>query len=227
MLSSVGILVLSAALLMFYLQAHCERILQREFEGEFLNAVANANGLGFPSVRKALEEPDVPVDYPHLLMRLRCDFLALTWLLKNACNMRWRFSYQERLLRMYFCAVYWVALGVGHGPGFVQRAALLKLTSILEFLANVAGERRPRRVEPDVVVEENGTVFLVYPLSDAAREWLDMNTFKTARRLGDIQFVDARHLCALVEAMLDSDLWVVWSSGFSTPRKIRQETEGS
>ena len=61
---------------MFYLQAHCQRILLRQFDGEVFLAVVNANRLGFPFVRKALEEFDVPVDYERFRMRLKCDFLA-------------------------------------------------------------------------------------------------------------------------------------------------------
>lgn len=156
-------------------------------------------------------------------MRLYCDFLALTYLLKNACNLPLGFSYEERLLKMYFSAN-WVALSVAHGLGLMERAAVLKLTSILEYFANVLGERRAWKMESDIMVEDNGTVFLVYPLSDAARGWFEMNMFKNARTLGDIQFIEPRRLCASVEAMLDSNLWVVWSSGFSIVGNTGQET---
>ena len=75
----------------------------------------------------------------------------------------------------------------------------------------------------DVMVEDNGTVFLVYPLSDAARDWFDMNTLRNTQTLGDIQFVEPRHLYDLVEAMLHSDLRVAWSSGSLVPRNIRRK----
>ena len=42
----------------------------------------------------------------------------------------------------------------------------------------------------DVMVEDNDTVFLAYPLSDAAREWFDMNMSRNTQRLGNIQFVE-------------------------------------
>jgi hypothetical protein len=228
MLFAVGLLIVSAVLLMLYSQADCERILRREFDHEFFRAVVNASGLGFPSVRKALEECDVTVEYPRLRMRLYCDFLALTYLLKNACNLSLGFSYEERLLKMYFYAN-WVALSVPLRLSLIERAAALKLTSILEYFANVLGERQAWKMESDIMVEDSGTVFLVYPLSDAAREWLEMNPFKNSRRLGDIQFIEPRRLCASVEAMLNSNLWVVWSSGFSivgnTGRKTRERAK--
>lgn len=140
MFISVVILIVAAALLMFYLQATCQKILRRQFGHEFFHAVVNANRLEFPFVREALEEFDVPVDYPRFRMQLKCDFLALTYLLKHACNTQRRFSHQERLLAMYFRAVF-LMLIIAHTLGLNERATVLKLTSILEYFANVLGER--------------------------------------------------------------------------------------
>jgi hypothetical protein len=84
------ILIISAALFIFYLQTTCQRILRREFDREFFLPVVNANRLEFPFVRKALEDFDVPVDYGRFGMQLCCDSLALTYLLKNVCNARRR-----------------------------------------------------------------------------------------------------------------------------------------
>ncbi len=46
---------------------------------------------------------------------------------------------RERLLRGYFFAVFLV-LWIKHRMGLSERAAVLKLTSILEYFANVLGE---------------------------------------------------------------------------------------
>jgi len=207
---TIVILIIFTALLMFYVERTCEKILLRQFGHELFLAVVNANRLGFPFLRKALKEFDVPVDYLRVRMQLKCDFIALTYLLQYACNPRRRFSYEERLLAMYFRAVFLVLI-TSHALGLSEKAAALKLASILEYFANVLSERRAWKAEIDVMVEDNSTVFLVYPLSDAAREWFDMNMSRNTRRLGDIQFVEPRHLYDLVEAMLDSGLWVVWS----------------
>jgi len=137
---AIMIIIVSIALLFFYLQAICQRILRREFGHEFFHSVVNANRLEFPFVRKALEEFNVPVDYERFRMQLKCDFLALTYLLKNACNAKRRFSKEERLLRMYFRVVFSV-LWIRHRMGLSERAAVLKLTSILQYFANVLGER--------------------------------------------------------------------------------------
>src|SRR6516162_11705373 len=105
MASAVLILVLSAALFLFYLQAACERILRRRFEGQPSHPVVDANRLEFPFVQKALEEFNVAVDYPRFRMQLKCDYLALTYLLKNAGNAKGRLSKEERFLTWYFNAV--------------------------------------------------------------------------------------------------------------------------
>ena len=219
MLFSIVLLIVAFAFLMFYFQATCDKILLRAFEGEFFHGVANANRLSFSFVRKALEEFDVPGDYWRFRMQLKCDFLALNYLLKNA---KQRFSKEEMLLRMYFEAVLF-ALWIRHQLGLSEKAAVLKLTSILEYFANVLGERRSWKAEIDVMVEDNGTVFLVYPLSDAARDWFDMNMLRNTQRLGDIQFVEPRHLNDLVAAILDSGLTVVWSSYSLTLRNSRRK----
>ena len=80
------IFIVSVALLMFYLQVHCERILRRRLNRQFFHSVVEANRLGFPFVRKALEEFNVPVDYSRFRIQLKCDFLVLTYLLKHVCT---------------------------------------------------------------------------------------------------------------------------------------------
>jgi hypothetical protein len=76
-------------------------------------------------------------------MQLYCDFLALTFLLKNACNERGRLSNAERLLWIYFLAVF-LLLIIAHTLRFNERAVILKLTAILKYFANVVGERLNR-----------------------------------------------------------------------------------
>jgi hypothetical protein len=134
------ILILSAGLFFFYLQAVCQKILRRQFAQEYFQAIVNANRLEFPSVRKALEDFGAPVEYPRLMLTLKCDFLALTYLLKNAANVNQRYSYEERLLILYFKLVF-VSLITRHWLRLRETAAALKLTVILQYFANVVGER--------------------------------------------------------------------------------------
>jgi hypothetical protein len=134
------ILIVSAGLFLFYFQATCQRILRRKFEQEYFQSIVNANRLEFPSVRKALEEFDAPVDYSRYRMTLKCDFLALTYLLKHAANAQQRFTSEERLLMIYFRAVYFFMVA-RHALQLREKSAVMDLTAILQYFANVIGER--------------------------------------------------------------------------------------
>lgn len=134
------ILIVSTALFFFYLQVTCQKILRRRFDREYFQAIVNANRLEFPAVRKALEEFDAPLDYPRVRLTLKCDYLALTYLLKNAANVHQRLTNEELLLIVYFRALFF-SLVVRHLVKFREKRAVLKLTSVLQYFANVVGQR--------------------------------------------------------------------------------------
>ncbi|HEV3275983.1 MAG TPA: hypothetical protein VG860_04130 [Terriglobia bacterium] len=140
---SVTILVISASLFLFYLQAACERILRRPFEDPLPDPIVDANRLEFPFIRRALEEYDAPVDYARFRVQLMCDYLALIYLLRNAANHHRRLSGEERTLAVYFRALSGL-LALCHLSGLTERPLLLKMTSVLEYFANVLGERIKR-----------------------------------------------------------------------------------
>ena len=134
------ILILSMGLFFFYVQVVCQKILRRHFAQSFWRVIAHANGFEFPSVRKALEGFGVPVQYPRLMQILKFDFLALTYLVKIAGNVNQRYTYEQRLLILYFKLVL-VSLVTRHWLRLRETSAALKLTAILEYFANVVGER--------------------------------------------------------------------------------------
>jgi hypothetical protein len=140
MVLATMILITSTALLFYYLQSACERVLQREFAHEFFQAIVNANRLEFPLVRQAIEEFNAPLDYEQFRMQLKCDFLALTYLLRNAANEKQRLSRDERILSVYFQFLS-VLLSVFHWFGVGERSFFLRLISILQYFGNVLGER--------------------------------------------------------------------------------------
>ncbi len=140
MIAAVVILILSTALFFFYFQVTCQKILGRQFDREYFQSIANANRLEFPSLRKSLEEFGAPVDYSRLRMMLRCDFLALTYLLKNAANVNQRYTNDERLLILYFRWQF-VSLGLRRLLRLGENAAILRLTAVLQYFANVVGQR--------------------------------------------------------------------------------------
>ena len=140
MILAVLILILSGAMFFFYFQVTCQRILRRQFDREYFQSIVNANRLEFPSLRKSLEEFGAPVDYPRLRMMLKCDFLALTYLLKNAANVNQRYSKEERLLILYF-RLQFLSLAVRRLLKLGEKRAVLRLTSVLQYFANVVGQR--------------------------------------------------------------------------------------
>ena len=140
MVLTVLILILATALFFFYLQITCQRILRRQFEREYFLAIVNAYRLEFPAVRRTLGEFDAPVDYPRLRVMLKCDFLALTYLLKNAANVHQRYSREEWLLMFYF-RLSFASLVARHWFQKRERRSILKLAAILQYFANVVGQR--------------------------------------------------------------------------------------
>jgi hypothetical protein len=140
MIVAALVLILSTALFFFYFQVTCQRILRRQFDREYFQSIANANRLEFPSLRKSLEEFGAPVDYSRLRMMLKCDFLALTYLLKNAANVNQRYSHDERLLILYFRWQF-LSLAVRRLLRVGENKAILKLTAVLQYFANVVGQR--------------------------------------------------------------------------------------
>ena len=140
MVMAALILILSTAFFFFYFQATCQRILRQEFDQEYFLAIVNASRLEFPAVRRTLGEFNAPVDYSRLRMMLKCDYLALTYLLKNAVNVHQRYSGKERLLMFYFRLVS-ASLITRHWLRVGEKPAILKLTAILQYFSNVVGQR--------------------------------------------------------------------------------------
>jgi hypothetical protein len=56
MIVSWLILALSLAMVFFYFQATCQRILRRQFDQEYFRSIANVIRLEFPSLREALDQ---------------------------------------------------------------------------------------------------------------------------------------------------------------------------
>ena len=140
MIFAALILILSTAMFFFYFQVTCQKVLRRQFDREYFQSIVNANRLEFPSLRKSLEEFDAPVDYARLRMMLKCDYLALTYLLKNAANVNQRYSNEERLLILYFRWQF-LLLAVRRTLRVGEKKAVLRMTSVLQYFANVVGQR--------------------------------------------------------------------------------------
>ena len=141
MILAALVLVTSAALFMFFLQAVSQRILRREFKHAYFKLIVNTNGLEFPTLRAALEEEDQGIKYEQLRLSLACDYKALTFLLRKVeAPGAYRVSVEERFLSSY-CHLLFFAMSLRHSLGLQVKPAALKLAAILEYFANVVGYR--------------------------------------------------------------------------------------
>jgi len=64
----------------------------------------------------------------------------LTYLLKNAANVNQRYTYDERLLILYFRWQF-LSLAVRRLLKLGENTAILRLTAVLQYFANVVGQR--------------------------------------------------------------------------------------
>ncbi len=140
MVMAALILILSTALFFFYLQSTLQSILRRQFDREYFLTIVIANRLEFLEVRMALEEMNAPVDSLQLRTTLQGDFRALTYLLRYAANVNQRYSLEERFVMLCFRLVF-VSLITRHWLRLREKPAILKLTAILQYFANVVGQR--------------------------------------------------------------------------------------
>lgn len=137
---AILIMIVSTVILLFCLQAICQKRLQRQFTTEFHKAIVSNNRLEFPLIRKGVEEFGSSGEYLHLSMTLRSDFLAVTYLLKNASNIDQRFNPIDELLILHF-RILFASLVTRHWLRLPENSTVLKLTNILQYFANVVGER--------------------------------------------------------------------------------------
>ncbi len=132
------VLVVSTALFFFYLQATCERALQREFSHPYFREIVQAIQLEYPRLRDSYESNASP-NYSDARLALECDFTALTYLVKRGGGASRRLSRPEKLLMLYF-RVLLFSLPIRHALKLQERNAVLKSASILQYFANLTGE---------------------------------------------------------------------------------------
>jgi hypothetical protein len=137
MFMSMVVLVVSAGLFFFYFQATCERILRRKFAHSYFLSVVKATRLEFLSISQKTSESAGASDYGHLRTGLKCDYIALAYLLKHGKKSIGR---EERLLMVYFRVMLFF-LALRHVLRLSQKPAILKLSAILQYFSNVVGQR--------------------------------------------------------------------------------------
>jgi hypothetical protein len=132
------VLIVSIALFFFYLQSICERVLRKQFDQEYFQAIAQVCRLGFPSLRLTLAPGDAPLDYASVCAKLRADFVVVSSL-KGSSYWTAHPCLGERLLGAYFHVIL-LALPLLRAAGAGKRA-IRKLTAILEYCSNAVGEQ--------------------------------------------------------------------------------------
>jgi hypothetical protein len=140
MVESAFILIVSTALFCFYWQATIQRILRRSFDREYFRTMVMANRLEFLTLRASFEDPKAPVDYARVRAIVMCDFQALTHMLRNAASAGRPSSREDRLVKFYFHLVVG-SLIARHRLRLREKPAVLELAAVLQYFANVAGQR--------------------------------------------------------------------------------------
>lgn len=140
MIVAAIILTLSAAMFFFYFQNTCQMALRRQFEREYFQSIAEVMRLEFSAVRRSLDDPYASVDYSRLSKALRADLLALRHVLQNTARLDEGPSLKDRLLILYFrCQL--ISFAVRRFIKVDEKRAILRLTSVLQYFGNLAGQR--------------------------------------------------------------------------------------
>jgi len=140
MIDATIILIASAGLALFYLQVTCEAVLAHEFKQRYFESVVRANQLEFASLRTSVTETGVPADRDSLFSSLQGDFLVLSYLLKQSDTPKRQHTSLEWVLMAYF-QVLLVSLRLRHSFNLQEKASVLKLTTLLQYFANVVGRQ--------------------------------------------------------------------------------------
>lgn len=146
MMTSIVILIVSAALFLFYIQTFCEQVLRREFSRAYFQEVLNSLDLEFPRVQEAMAA-GAPLNYSQIRVSLQGDYTTLRYLSRNANPNCHHFSWNERLITGYFRFLLFM-LPVRYAFHFRERQAAMKLTVILHYLTNLVGERLVLSADP-------------------------------------------------------------------------------
>jgi hypothetical protein len=139
MVMSVAVLVVSAALFFFYIQALCQKILRQEFSHPYFREIIEAVHLEYPQLRDSYAA-NGPGDYRNARLALKCDFFTLKYLLKNGDPQRRHLLRREKMLMLYFRLMLF-SLPIRHALNFREKEGMLEMASTLQFFANSVGEK--------------------------------------------------------------------------------------
>lgn len=139
MVVSFLILLFSTALFFFYIQTFCERVLRREFSHPYFQDIIRAIRLEYPRLRDAYASKP-SLDYADTRLALKCDFMALAYLLKSTDHTNRYLLRREKFLLLYFRFLL-LSLPIRHAFKLREKDAVLRLAKILQYFANLLGEQ--------------------------------------------------------------------------------------
>jgi len=139
---SLFILATSAVMLAFWLRSACRAVLRERFEEDYSAHLAEDNRLAYLEVRRILTERPRAAEFDALLSELEADYLALTYLLRNAATVHvGSYTRSERLLILDFQLLrLWVRVTRFLGTE-AWRSGFQEMVNILEYFGNVVGQR--------------------------------------------------------------------------------------
>jgi hypothetical protein len=140
-ISSVIIIAVSAGLLVYWFRYTCLLILRARTTKDYATGLAVANELKFPEVQGRLFQGGI-ADLPELERCLARDYRLITYLLAHAASFAEGGTTLERRILMLDFQLMRTLYAVTRRIAAPQaRAALREMTSIVVYLADVAGER--------------------------------------------------------------------------------------
>ena len=136
---SILVLIASSALSFYYLHVLCVKVLRREFSQPYHQDIIQATQLEYPRLRETAVS-NSPLEYADAYLGLQCDFMTLEYLLKNVRPGQNLLSGPEKILLFYFRFLL-LSLPICHVLKLGEIEAILKLATILQFFANLVGEK--------------------------------------------------------------------------------------
>jgi hypothetical protein len=142
MIASILIILISAALLLYWFRYTCVLILRTRTGKDRAVEMATANGLRFHQIqgRSVREAPFA--ELPALQKALESDYRLLAYLFEHTAGLEvGGVTLEQRMLMLDFKAMRLVCalsrwVGIDH-----TRAALEEMSSILNYMANAMGDR--------------------------------------------------------------------------------------
>jgi len=140
--ASILIIVVSAALMIFWFRYTCLLMLRTRTGKDYATGLATANGLTFTGVRETVVQTASGGGLAELERSLDRDYRLLTYLLAHTAGLRTGgLTLEQRMLMLDFRLMQGICF-LTRGLSLRQaRTAVLEMAEVLSHLANDMGER--------------------------------------------------------------------------------------